>query len=471
MDQAENDQRHRGVQQQQEDLLRLLPEDILDDVLRRLAPRELSVLRCAGKAWRAAVEARGLLLPRAVGGIFVWWNDLDSLEFIARPTAGTPVSGRLADIAAPNKPTSRTLRDHCNGLLLFHHCVVNPATRSWAPLPPRPPEIEWHNEHFYYYLGNEHFYYHEYLVFDPAVSPHHEVFAIPKILYKDKGRLDPTIEKSEWPPSPWNPFVFSSRTGQWEERMFLRDGAAAGTVASMRWSSYERGEGHYAAYWQGELYVHYDGNYFIRIFLLGNKYQVIKPPLRTRSYLQTFHLGRSEKGVYCALTYPSEDSYWLRVWILKERCGYMRWVLKNQTNLESLLACRKVDEQFGRPWILRDINYHEKRDKDDDDDDDDEEVVKEFQWDSDDDNVLQIGDNVEDYYRFYYVLGFHPYKEVVFLNESRIRGLAYHFSNSKVQDLGNIRPRNYGAIAGHGAHIKMSFPYTPCWMGEYPVQN
>ncbi|CAN6309916.1 unnamed protein product [Urochloa humidicola] len=450
-------------------MLRLLPDDILDDVLRRLAPRELSVLRCAGKAWRAAVEARGLLLPRAVGGIFVWWNDLDSLEFIARPTAGTLVSGRLADFIAP-KPRSRTLRDHCNGLLLFHHCVVNPATRSWSPLPLLPPEITWRNKHFYY---------HEYLVFDPAVSPHHEVFAIPKIWYKPEpgerhyheDQLDPTIEKSEWPPSSWNLFVFSSRTGRWEERTFLRDGAAAGTVASLRWSSYTHGEGHYATYWQGALYVHYDGNYFIRILLSGNKYQVIKPPLRIRS-LETFHLGRSEKGVYCALTCPSEDSYWLRVWILEESCGYMRWVLKNQTDLESLLECRKVDEQFGRPWILRDINYYEKSGDDEEEgEEEEEEVVKEFQWDSDDDNILQIGDNSDDYYRFYTVLGFHPYKEVVFLNESRRRGLAYHFSNSKVQDLGNIRPINYGAIAGHGAHIRMSFPYTPCWMGEYPLQS
>ncbi|CAL4935123.1 unnamed protein product [Urochloa decumbens] len=434
MDQAEDGQ--RDVQQQQ-GLLRMLPDDILDDVLRRLAPRELSVLRCAGKAWRAAVEARGLLLPRAVGGIFVWWNDLDSLEFVARPTAGTPVSGRLADFIAP-KPRSRTFRDHCNGLLLFDHCVVNPATRSCAPLPPRLYELTRRDGYFYY---------HEYLVLDPAVSPHHEVFAIPKILYKPEpgesrhrgDQLDPTIEKSEWPPSSWDLLVFSSRTGQWEERTFLRDGAAAGTVASMRWSSYGHGEGHYAAYWQGELYVHYDGNYFIRIFLSGNKYQVIKPPLRIRSLLRTFHLGRSKKGVYCALTYPLKDSYWLRVWILEESCGRMKWVLKNQTDLKSLLACRKVDEQFGRPWILRDINYYEKRDKDDDDDDDEEEEEEE----------------VEE-------------MEVVFLNESRIRGLAYHFNNSKVQDLGYIRPRNYG---GPTAHIKMSFPYTPCWMGEYPVQS
>nr|CAB3493767.1 unnamed protein product [Digitaria exilis] len=254
MDQAENDQRR-----QIKGLVLPLPDDILDDVLRRLSPRDLSVLRCVAKPWRSAVD--GLLLPRSVGGIFICFNNLDSLEYLARPTTtGTPVSGKLDFMATTTtiaEPSSALLKDHCNGLLLFHHCVVNPATRRCAPLPPRPPELTWRN--------NKNFYHDEYLVFDPVVSPHHEVFAIPKILYRpgqehvhyqSSELADPAIENSEWPPSPWNLFVFSSRTGRWEERSFMREGPAggSGTVASKRWSSESHSEGHYAAYWQGELY-------------------------------------------------------------------------------------------------------------------------------------------------------------------------------------------------------------------------
>lgn len=64
------------------------------------------------------------------------------------------------------------------------------------------------------------------------------------------------------------------------------------------------------------------------------------------------------------------------------------------------------------------------------------------------------------------LLGFHPFKETVFLNSSlsRGRGFAYDLNSSKVQDLGNMCPTYYHQIAGQHAYIKSAFPYTPCWM-------
>ena len=64
-------------------------------------------------------------------------------------------------------------------------------------------------------------------------------------------------------------------------------------------------------------------------------------------------------------------------------------------------------------------------------------------------------------------LGFHPYKEVVFLSEGLIRGLAYHLNTSKVQELGNLFPTHYGTCMGIQPFIEGSFPYTP-WIGEFP---
>jgi hypothetical protein len=78
------------------------------------------------------------------------------------------------------------------------------------------------------------------------------------------------------------------------------------------------------------------------------------------------------------------------------------------------------------------------------------------------------------------ILGFHPYKEVIFLSEalekrrhlssvSVEKGLAYHVSTSKVEDLGNICPKDYLDFKYYGKQkIKYSFIYTPCWFGEFP---
>lgn len=125
------------------------------------------------------------------------------------------------------------------------------------------------------------------LAFDPAVSPHYEVFLIPdmpgpKDYEKQKKRralrwrhnfdvlsglaslfslpdghpeviAEETIDEEfefqrpmvgqdhdkelrdndpcglmEWPPSPWKMHVFSSRTSRWEGRSFIREGEPAG---------------------------------------------------------------------------------------------------------------------------------------------------------------------------------------------------------------------------------------------------
>jgi len=48
-----------------------LPEDVLTDILRRLAPRGLAISRCVCKAWHTTIDAHRLLrvdlLPHSVG--------------------------------------------------------------------------------------------------------------------------------------------------------------------------------------------------------------------------------------------------------------------------------------------------------------------------------------------------------------------------------------------------------------------
>ena len=93
-------------------------------------------------------------------------------------------------------------------------------------------------------------------------------------------------------------------------------------------------------------------------------------------------------------------------------------------------------------------------------------VEENFEWNSDDDNDdgVDTKDVVDECNRGIYFLGFHPFREIIFLERNLSRGLAYNLNTSKIQDLGNLCPKYYGDIAGPRGLIEASFPYTPCWM-------
>ncbi|XP_024310439.1 putative F-box protein At3g16210 [Brachypodium distachyon] len=159
----------------------LLPEDVLAEVLGRLSPRSLAALRCVCKGLRDIVDDRRLLradlLPHSLGGIFINFNALEVSEFFYPLVGPAANSGNL---------TSR-VDDHCNGLVLLDDgCVVNPATRQWARLPPLPTLRANQMRAAFYKAGVR------YLAFDPSVAPHYEVFLIPHIPHKTE--LGPVSE-------------------------------------------------------------------------------------------------------------------------------------------------------------------------------------------------------------------------------------------------------------------------------------
>uniref|UniRef100_K4AIJ7 F-box associated domain-containing protein n=1 Tax=Setaria italica TaxID=4555 RepID=K4AIJ7_SETIT len=207
--------------------------------------RRVPVRLCA--AWRAVVDAHRLLradlLPLSLGGIFINFNNYYISELFSCPsTAGRPsVSGKHDYLPEPTSRSWSEVHDHCNGLVLVNGfdddgiCwyVLNPATRWVARLPPLPPppmEMDTYQD--------------MYLVYDPAVSPDYDVVSVSHLLYKELPGYpdydssiddrDPAVEQSEWPPLVCTLHAFSSRTGQWEERSFAREGGSAGTVADMR---------------------------------------------------------------------------------------------------------------------------------------------------------------------------------------------------------------------------------------------
>jgi hypothetical protein len=258
-----------------------LPDDMLASILRRLLPRGLAASRCVCKAWLAVVDTHGMLLPHvlphSVCGLFFNYVDYHRLHFFARPSPRLPINGNLNFLPHYHYHFN-TILDHCNSLLLCNdawstRCVVNPATRQWDNLP-------WE-----YKNANPH------LVFDPTISPHYEVFSIPRVPNKivpntppqvpqrltEFGNLkqsswshvvedgstestlkehkqnsdilscfepplidtigeheDPIEDLMEWPPYLWGLNVFSSNTRKWHTRLFLRESGVAGTMADAR---------------------------------------------------------------------------------------------------------------------------------------------------------------------------------------------------------------------------------------------
>ncbi|KAM0827372.1 hypothetical protein ACQ4PT_068237 [Festuca glaucescens] len=94
-------------------------------------------------------------------------------------------------------------------------------------------------------------------------------------------------------------------------------------------------------------------------------------------------------------------------------------------------------------------------------------VGSNIDWNSDDDDVLSVVDEKDEddrYLGYYLILGFHPYKEVVFLAQFSRKGVAYHLNTSKVQYLGTVRAR-------YTESIEKSFVYTPSMIGELPESS
>lgn len=104
------------------------------------------------------------------------------------------------------------------------------------------------------------------------------------------------------------------------------------------------------------------------------------------------------------------------------------------------------------------------------------EVTENVEWNFNYDSVLGNGDEVEEYLWYdIKILGFHPYKEIVFMTTDSLQtGYAYHLNSSKIEGLGNIYPRDllfFKELVNERENILSCFPYTPCWIDELPRNN
>jgi hypothetical protein len=192
--------------------------------------------------------------------------------------------------------------------------VCNPATRRWTVLPRWWEDAAAKRRQPY--AG-------AYIAFDPAESPQYEVILVPAVPKAPSPPMDNrcwTAEEvqrraqlwekekdapfcldwffslpddgtavgqwvqhdindpcrymewrgyMEWPPAPWTLRVFSSSTGQWEDRAFVREGLPAGTVGKMRLDQElpYRQRWRYGVYHHGSLCVHCQGSFVTRYAL------------------------------------------------------------------------------------------------------------------------------------------------------------------------------------------------------------
>lgn len=201
--------------------------------------------------------------------------------------------------------------------------------------------------------------------------------------------------------------------------------------------------------------MHCRGAFMVRFLLQDGKYQLVKTPINIE---ESEHaepcFGKSEKGIYFATVH---GNYQLRVWIFNESSGQISWKLKHHIDLNPRATIYSNQPKgINKTWFLYGDNDEDGINK----------ILggENFEWNSDDDHILNIDDDYEFSYSYVSILGFHPYKEIVFLEVSSFRGVAYHLNSSNVQYLGELRPKDY--YQGHSNGIYESFPYTPCMVGE-----
>jgi hypothetical protein len=287
------------------------PYDVLLDILRRLSGGAIAACQRVCRAWRAIVDAHVELsleryFPRrAFPGIFVSKTGCRSdCTFFAPP-------GRRR-LYYPRKTE---VKHSCNGLLLVldwgGYCVLNPATARYDLLPPAKP---WNMD-----LMS--------LAFDPALSLHYHVFLFQKGILPKEIKLVPLL-------------VYSSRTGQWENRDFAPGPCAPGHLYDLvARSPSDEVDGAFwsSEYWRGSLYVHCHNDVLMILRPSKGTYDMVPLPwvncVPKSLYALPWNslLASYERGIHFVVIRELQ----LRVWLLTESAdGQLGWTLAHDASLK-----------------------------------------------------------------------------------------------------------------------------------------
>jgi hypothetical protein len=194
--------------------------------------------------------------------------------------------------------------------------------------------------------------------------------------------------------------------------------------------------------------------------LSDSNYQVIETPANINCTKPYF--GKLQHNVCFGIIHDHQ----LKIWILNESCGQMEWLLKYEAEVGHYArhvasipydnSGRKLDGSW---------NVEENIDTHNTDHNVESQSKESYEWDSDNDDTFTVGiESQEDSdVKDLDIMGFHPYKEVVFMVE-QFGVVAYHLNSTKIQYLGNLRPKSH--YHQHFYGIYESFLYTPCMIGD-----
>uniref|UniRef100_M8C073 Uncharacterized protein n=1 Tax=Aegilops tauschii TaxID=37682 RepID=M8C073_AEGTA len=168
---------------------------------------------------------------------------------------------------------------------------------------------------------------------------------------------------------------------------------------------------------------------------------------------------------------------WLRILATSTLCASPdecchEWVLKGEYNLKRLQT--SYQHAHG-PWVLEDINYGlfssqlplvKKKAA----------VEEKAEWNSDDDSVDDNVDVVQECNHACDILGFHPFKEIMFMSsftkETWVATVhTFHLNSSSVECIGNMSRAKYDVfeLMTRSDQEYKYFPYTH--VGSYRLQR
>ncbi|KAM0874480.1 hypothetical protein ACQ4PT_037398 [Festuca glaucescens] len=186
-----------------------------------------------------------------------------------------------------------------------------------------------------------------FLAFDPAVSRHHEVFFLPTgSLFHSQAAGSASqcnlnyLQPAKGPNQKvFHVLVFSSRTGQWENREFTPGPAVMGHLYDVVVAPRAKDERTWwtAEYRRGSLYMHCHSNVLMILRCAQGAYDMVQlpghPPNRERLYrgeLPTRYLASCERGIRYAML----NDFRLEVWELTELAGdRLGWTLAHEADL------------------------------------------------------------------------------------------------------------------------------------------
>ncbi|XBI68740.1 hypothetical protein VPH35_047897 [Triticum aestivum] len=318
--------------------------------------------------------------------------------------------------------------------------------------------------------------------------------------------------------------VYSSRTGNWENREFTPGCCAPGHLYDMvmtnspdgyvkMWSS---------EYWHASLYVHCHNCVLMILRLSKCTYDMVRLPGEPYGRKGVYSLPESsilasyERGIH----YVAVNQWQLQVWTLNESaCGQLGWTLAHMASLnlhshiiddlttqprvrwgvaessDKLVSSFK-DSYYGESICSEDI-FHNNMTEDDNfegvkeekERDDNYEVVGEeegdeveeemcgggsqYSWNSDEDNFIPVDESANHLgppaWRYCAIMGFHPHKNAfILLLQSSV--VVYHLDTLRMQYLGDdyelVKDNMQQACCAY-----RSFPYRPCYVDVLPAEK